>query len=66
MMVDPDVHFHVLPRYQASREFSGGRFEDPAWPGPPDLGRRLALSPEQQAELGARLRERFQALGRER
>lgn len=39
MMVDPDVHFHVLPRYAKERVFQGQTFSDPAWPGPPDLKR---------------------------
>lgn len=38
MMVDPDVHFHVLPRYPEAREFRGVSFVDPGWPGPPDIG----------------------------
>ncbi len=38
MMEDPNVHFHVLPRYADSRTFAGRTFHDPAWPGPPDLG----------------------------
>ncbi|MGI9228261.1 MAG: HIT family protein [Gammaproteobacteria bacterium] len=38
MMVDPDVHFHVIPRYAAPKQFSGVVFTDPGWPGPPDLG----------------------------
>jgi len=37
MMVDPDVHFHVLPRYESEREFEGVRFTDDAWPGPPQI-----------------------------
>jgi diadenosine tetraphosphate (Ap4A) HIT family hydrolase len=37
MMVDPDVHFHVLPRYAGPRMFEGKEFNDPGWPGPPDL-----------------------------
>ena len=37
MMVDPDVHYHVLPRYAAAPEFGGSAFEDPGWPGPPRL-----------------------------
>ena len=37
MMVDPDVHFHVLPRYAQSRSFAGSEFHDLGWPGPPDL-----------------------------
>lgn len=38
MMVDPHVHFHVLPRYDSDAVFEGRRFPDPGWPGPPDLG----------------------------
>ncbi|OHV07749.1 HIT family protein [Kushneria phosphatilytica] len=38
MMVDPQVHFHVIPRYAQAREFSGVTFADPGWPGPPQLG----------------------------
>jgi diadenosine tetraphosphate (Ap4A) HIT family hydrolase len=38
MMVDPHVHFHVLPRYQASQQFMSVEFSDPGWPGPPQLG----------------------------
>jgi diadenosine tetraphosphate (Ap4A) HIT family hydrolase len=38
MMVDPHVHFHVLPRYQAPAAFEGGAHADPGWPGPPNLG----------------------------
>ena len=37
MMVDPDLHFHVIPRYEAVRTFSGQAFMDHGWPGPPDL-----------------------------
>lgn len=37
MMVDPDVHFHVIPRYSTPRNFGAIAFPDAAWPGPPDL-----------------------------
>ena len=37
MMVDPHVHFHVVPRYAAERRYGGEVFSDNAWPGPPDL-----------------------------
>lgn len=37
MMVDPEVHFHVLPRYSEDKEYGGFRFRDAAWPGPPDF-----------------------------
>ena len=38
MMVDPNVHYHVLPRYEETRTFEGATFEDPGWPGPPNVG----------------------------
>ncbi len=38
MMVDPDVHCHVIPRYAGSRSLSGMDFPDAGWPGPPVLG----------------------------
>lgn len=37
MMVDPDVHFHVIPRYAKARCFNGLEFVDFGWPGAPDL-----------------------------
>jgi len=37
MMVDPDVHFHVLPRYDGVREFAGKTHNDRFWPKPVDL-----------------------------
>ena len=37
MMVDPNVHFHIFPRYQGERSFDGTVIEDRGWPGPPDL-----------------------------
>lgn len=37
MMVDPHVHFHVLPRYAAPVMFEGVAYTDPGWPGQPVL-----------------------------
>ena len=37
MMVDPDVHFHVVPRYAGARQCADQAFSDVAWPGPPRL-----------------------------
>ncbi len=37
MMIDPDVHFHVVPRYADARSFERNTFDDPGWPGPPRL-----------------------------
>ncbi|MFW6093674.1 MAG: HIT family protein [Pseudomonadota bacterium] len=51
MMVDPDVHFHVIPRYEAPARFHGVEFPDHGWPGPPALGAHT----ETDAELNAAL-----------
>jgi diadenosine tetraphosphate (Ap4A) HIT family hydrolase len=37
MMVDPDVHFHVIPRHSGTRRLDTIELADPGWPGPPDL-----------------------------
>lgn len=51
MMVDPNVHFHVIPRYSEARHWSGVEFPDAGWPGPPQLGNAVALSFEQITRL---------------
>lgn len=51
MMVDPHVHFHVLPRYQGPRTFAGRTVSDPAWPGPPNLASAEDLSAAELAEI---------------
>ena len=56
MMVDPHVHFHVIPRYSEPRTFDGATCPDATWPKPPDVTTALALTPEQMAALQARLR----------
>jgi diadenosine tetraphosphate (Ap4A) HIT family hydrolase len=37
MMIDPDVHCPVVPRYAAPRTFAGTEFKDAGWPGVPRL-----------------------------
>lgn len=32
MMKDPEVHFHVIPRYSRPVEFAGKTYVDPDWP----------------------------------
>lgn len=51
MMVDPNVHFHVIPRYSGTREWGGLELADPGWPGPPDLKSATDLSPSQTKAL---------------
>ena len=51
MMVDRQVHFHVIPRYSGSREWGSVKFIDQGWPGPPDLKSAVALSSQQISAL---------------
>ena len=57
MMVDPDVHFHVLPRYAGPRRFGDVKFTDTRWPGPPDLTDINETTPEMNRAILTRLRE---------
>ncbi len=59
MMVDPEVHFHVLPRYGEPAKFEGQEFADSAWPGPCDLGKTLELDPAVRASLLEQLKVRI-------
>lgn len=43
MMVDPAVHFHIIPRYEHGVEFCDMKFADKHWPGPPNMGDALTL-----------------------
>jgi diadenosine tetraphosphate (Ap4A) HIT family hydrolase len=43
MMVDPHVHFHVIPRYAGERTAAGLTIADAGWPKTPDLGAAVAL-----------------------
>ena len=51
MMVDPHVHFHVIPRYSGMRQWDGLELADQGWPGPPDLKSATALSARQISTL---------------
>ena len=58
MMVDPHVHFHIIPRYPGSREFGGEAFPDSGWPGLPDL----KSSRDASANLVINIRKSWQAI----
>jgi diadenosine tetraphosphate (Ap4A) HIT family hydrolase len=61
MMVDPDVHFHVIPRHETPRAFAGLSFTDAGWPGPPALGEGPELDADAIAALKAALSELWTA-----
>lgn len=57
MMVDPDVHFHVVPRYPTAQSFDGIDFPDPGWPGPPDLAKAARAEAACLARLAQAIRD---------
>lgn len=59
MMVDPDVHFHIFPRYDGIRSLDGSVFPDQGWPGPPDLKSGKAIEPDQLERLKRHLAENW-------
>jgi diadenosine tetraphosphate (Ap4A) HIT family hydrolase len=59
MMVDPHVHFHVIPRYREPRSWNGVQFPDAGWPGPPQLGTAVQLDDEQIRRMAAELASNF-------
>jgi diadenosine tetraphosphate (Ap4A) HIT family hydrolase len=64
MMVDPEVHFHVLPRYATVQNFNGTAFPDPGWPGLPDLKSAPVLTEAQRLDLHRALAHAFTATAR--
>ncbi|HYJ83683.1 MAG TPA: HIT family protein [Allosphingosinicella sp.] len=56
MMVDPHVHFHVIPRYPGEREACGVRVADSGWPKVPALGEAVALEAGQVEALAGYLK----------
>ena len=55
MMVDPNPHFHVLPRYSGTRSWGGLDFPDAGWPKAPQLGSAVPLSAEQLRAMTAQI-----------
>jgi len=59
MMVDPVVHFHVLPRYSSDREFEGFTFKDFSWPKKPDLDLMNKIDEDMLLKITLKLRNYF-------
>ncbi|HMJ93342.1 MAG TPA: HIT family protein [Allosphingosinicella sp.] len=59
MMVDPHVHWHVLPRYEGMREAAGISVPDAGWPKAPALAEAVKLDAGQIADLVEWLRAKW-------
>jgi diadenosine tetraphosphate (Ap4A) HIT family hydrolase len=56
MMVDPHVHFHVIPRYDGERSAAGVTVADAGWPKAPALGEAAELDAGQIQAVSAWLK----------
>ncbi len=61
MMVDPDVHFHIIPRYGSPQVFHTQQFFDHGWPGPPDLKLPNETTRETNLELQGFLKAQWKS-----
>lgn len=61
MMVDKDVHFHVIPRYAGTREHDGQVFADAGWPAAPALGQAVDLDLDAAERLADELAQVWSA-----
>jgi diadenosine tetraphosphate (Ap4A) HIT family hydrolase len=59
MMVDPNPHFHGIPRYRGAVDFQGQSFTDENFPKPPSLDVVNECSKETLAALREHLRASF-------
>jgi len=62
MMVDPDVHFHVIPRYQGTRQFEALEIPDAGWPAVPALSTAVTPPPAVLDRIVQTLRDRWTGL----
>jgi diadenosine tetraphosphate (Ap4A) HIT family hydrolase len=63
MLVDPHVHFHVIPRYDGERTGAGLTIADAAWGKPPALAEANALASAERDALRDWLKAGWPASG---
>ena len=59
MMVDPEVHYHIIPRYSKEVIFQGVTFKDKGWPSIPALGDINKIDNKIKEKLVSLFREKF-------
>lgn len=57
MMIDPQPHFHAIPRYETPPVFDGTPYPDTAWPKVVNMLEGIDFSLEQRANLLAMLKQ---------
>ena len=61
MMVDPFVHFHIIPRYDVSKEVLGMTFKDPGWPGLPDFNYKNIIPKDKAIDYHTFIKSNYSA-----
>lgn len=58
-MKDPEVHFHIIPRYAEDKVFEGRVYKDENWPGPLGFQGKNQLEETELLDLHNYLKELF-------
>jgi diadenosine tetraphosphate (Ap4A) HIT family hydrolase len=61
MMVDKNVHFHVIPRYSTAKQFMDVEFVDTGWPKPIDITKNVDLKENQFSDLLEKIKTNWQS-----
>ena len=64
MMIDKQVHFHVIPRYSKKKKFNEIDFIDSDWPKPPNMSKNQKLSKTEFDKLKLFIKNQWQILKR--
>tara|TARA_Y100001980_G_C14544934_1_gene324262 strand:+ start:577 stop:1407 length:831 start_codon:yes stop_codon:yes gene_type:complete len=59
MMVDPNVHYHIVPRYANQIKYEGFDFKDVDWPSKPSLGNHNIIEKDLFSKLKNRIKDQF-------
>ncbi len=59
MMVDPEVHYHIIPRYSKDIHFNNETFKDNGWPGLPKFSEFNVISNETYTKMIIMLKNQF-------
>ncbi len=59
IMVDPEVHFHVIPRYSVDKKFVSFSFKDHGWPATPNMDKINEIDGNMFSQLVVELKNIF-------
>jgi diadenosine tetraphosphate (Ap4A) HIT family hydrolase len=59
MMIDKNIHTHVIPRYSRPFYFKSQQYSDKDWPSPPNLNSSINLSLSELSELKSFIKKNY-------